>query len=373
MDLNRDLIAQHDNGNMLGAIASLPEQLQTAYLEAHAYLEDLFQTCRVGLPAAPSGLVICGMGGSAIGGDLVLGSLPNLDVPAAVVRGYELPRWVDAHTLVIAVSYSGDTAETLACVEEALARGCAPVCICSGGRLAELAAINDLPHVAIPGGQQPRAALGLLAGPVLAACEVAGLCGPQQGAVAETVELLRRGNDELGPDAPEEAIQPGARPGLPQRQIAKPLARQLHERQVCIYGAGPTVAAARRWKGQVNENAKAPAFFNELPELDHNELMAWTSLPHVSQSTAVVFLNDGEHDDRLVLRAELTANVLEEHGVLVEHVWAHGPGRLARLFSLVQLGDYVSFYLALLYGVDPSPVAAIQKFKEQLAGRTAVV
>lgn len=373
MELNRDLIAQYDHSDMLGAIAAMPEQLQAAYLDAQASLEEVFAAPPAGLPAVPQGLVICGMGGSAIGADLVLSSLPNLDVPAAVVRGYELPRWVDPDTLVIAASYSGDTAETLACVDEALGRGCAPLCISAGGKLAGVAAVHNLPHIAIAAGQQPRAALGLLAGPVLAACEVAGLCGPQQAAVAETVALLRRGSDELGPDAAEEAVRPGAKPDLPHRQIAKPLARQLHNRQVLVYGAGATVAAARRWKGQINENAKAPAFFNELPELDHNELMAWTSLPHVSRSTAVVFLDDGELDDRLVLRAELTAGVLEEHGVLVEHVWAHGPGRLARLFSLVQLGDYVSYYLALLYGVDPSPVPAIQKFKEQLAGRTAVV
>ena len=126
--------------------------------------------------------------------------------------------------------------------------------------------------------------------------------------------------------------------------------------------------AARRWKGQVNENAKAPAFWNELPELDHNELMGWTSLPHAAAATLAVFLDDEQGDARLLRRAELTAVELMARGVAVERVGTRGASRLARLFSLVQLGDYVSFYLALLYGVDPTPVRAIQDFKAKLAG-----
>ena len=149
--------------------------------------------------------------------------------------------------------------------------------------------------------------------------------------------------------------------------MAKALARLAYGRQLVVYGAGSTVAVARRWKGQVNENAKAPASFNELPESDHNELMGWTSLPSVSAATAAIFLNDEELDSRLLRRSELTANALAERFVAVEHVWAHGASRLARLLSLVQLGDYTSYYLALLYGVDPSPVDAIEGLKARLA------
>ena len=135
-----------------------------------------------------------------------------------------------------------------------------------------------------------------------------------------------------------------------------------------VYGAGPTGPVARRWKGQINENAKAPAFFNELPELDHNELMGWTSLPHVTSSTVALFLHDESGEERLTRRAELTSREYEALGVATELVAARGTSRLARLFSLVQLGDYVSCYLALLYGVDPTPVDAIQAFKASLAG-----
>lgn len=370
MDLGRDLVARLDQGDMLGALASLPDQLTTAYATARGCLADAESRQRPGRPvppASPTGVAVCGMGGSAIGGDLALASLPELAVPTAVVRGYAPPGWVGPQTLVVAVSYSGDTEETLACTAAALERGCAPVCIASGGRLASLAAEQGLPLVTVPAGLQPRAALGLLAASLLAVLEATGLCGPQRAAVDEAAALLRRGTAELGPDAPEAAVVAGESPDLPGRALAKGLARVLHGAQVVVYGGGSTVAVARRWKAQINENAKAPAFWNEVPELDHNEIMGWSSLPAISRATTAVFLNDGELDERLVLRAELTARVLAERGVVVQHVWAHGASRLARLLSLVQLGDYTSFYLALLYGVDPSPVAAIQEFKAKLA------
>jgi len=366
MELGADAVAALDKGDMLGAIRGLAEQIENGYAAARRRLEEVRGAGRPAAPAAPDGLVVCGMGGSAIGADLILASLPELRVPAAVVRGYVLPGWVTSRTLVVAASYSGGTEETLSCLDDALARGCSPVCITSGGRLAELAERYGLLLLRVPGGQQPRAALGSLAAPLLALLEAVGLCADQRPAVEETVALLRRGNDELGPAAPEEDAGSGPQPALPVRSLAKSLAKLALGRQVVVYGTGSTVAVARRWKGQVNENAKAPAYWNELPESDHNEIMAWASLPQVSAGTLAVFLNDAELDPRLLLCAELTAAVLDEHLVTVEHVWAHGASRLARLFSLVQIGDYASFYLALLYGVDPTPVEAIESFKAKL-------
>jgi glucose/mannose-6-phosphate isomerase len=370
VDLGRALVTALDRGDMLGAIVALPDQLATAYPAARESLRGVFEAPGAGRsapPAAPTGLAICGMGGSAIGADLVLASLSDLPVPAVVVRGYALPAWVGPQTLVVAVSYSGDTEETLACVEMALARGCVPVCISSGGRLAAAARDHGLPLVLIPGGQQPRASLGYLSVPLLAALEAAGLCGAQQAHVEEAVALLRHGNAGHGLDAPEASASSGPGSSGPRTTTAKALARRLYERQAVVYGSASTVAVARRWKGQINENAKAPAFWNELPELDHNELMGWTSVPSLAAATLAVFVSDGEIDARLLRRAELTAEVLAERGVAVEHVWARGVSRFARLFSLVQFGDYASFYLALLYGVDPTPVAAIQDFKAKLA------
>ena len=213
------------------------------------------------------------MGGSAIGADLVLACLPELPVPAVVVRGYELPAWAGRDTLVVAVSYSGDTEETLACAADAMARGCTPVCVASGGASprSPASAACRCSWCPAAGSRAPRWATSAM--PLLAALEAAGLCADSSADVDETVALLRDGNEALGPQAAAAT------------NAAKQLAGRLLDKQAVVYGAGLTVPAARRWKGQVNENAKAPAFWNELPELDHNELMGWTSLPHVAAAT----------------------------------------------------------------------------------------
>jgi glucose/mannose-6-phosphate isomerase len=342
---------------MFDEVAGLPRQLREGYEQARQALAGaFFGTYPAIPPAEPSGLVVCGMGGSAIGADLVLAALPDVPVPAAVVRGYRLPEWVGPETLVVAASYSGQTEEALACAEQACSRGCAPVCVSSGGSLAALAEREGLPLVTVPGGGQPRAAVGVLSMSLLAALEASGLCPEHTGDVEAAAAQLEADNDLLGPENSDD------------QNPAKGLARRMEGRLAVVYGAGATAPVARRWKGQVNENAKAPAFFNELPELDHNELVGWTSLPRVTQGSVALFLHDPEEDERLTRRAELTAREYEALGVSTELVTARGPSRLARLFSLVQLGDYASCYLAVLYGVDPTPVDAIQAFKAGLAG-----
>jgi glucose/mannose-6-phosphate isomerase len=356
-DLGPRWAAEIDVSGMFAEVAGLPGQLRKGYEDARARLAGAFLgTFPAVPPAEPAGVAVCGMGGSAIGADLVLACLAGLPVPATVVRGYALPEWVGPETLVIVVSYSGETEEALACAAQARSRGCAPVCVSSGGSLAAFAEAEGLPLVLVPGGGQPRAAVGSLSMALLATLEAAGLCPEHAGDVAGAAAQLEADDAVLAPGSPGD------------QNRAKSLALRLHERLAVVYGAGPTTPVARRWKGQINENAKAPAFFNELPELDHNELMGWTSLPHVTAATVALFLYDGSGEARLTQRAELTARAYEERGVSTELVAARGASRLARLFSLVQLGDYVSCYLALLYGVDPTPVDAIQALKASLAG-----
>ena len=350
-------VAGIDAAGMFGEVAGLPRQLREGYESARAALAGaFFGTYPAIPPAQPTSLVVCGMGGSAIGADLVLAALPDLPVPAAVVRGYHLPGWVGPETLVVVASYSGQTEEALACAEQARSRGCAPVCISSGGSLGALAEREGLPLVAVPGGGQPRAAVGVLSMSVLAALEAAGLCHEHADDVDGAAAQLEADNELLGPESEDE------------QNPAKSLARRLENRLAVVYGAGATAPVARRWKGQVNENAKAPAFFNELPELDHNELMGWTSLPHVTQASVAVFLHDsgGGRAPHPPRRAH-GAGVRGPRGLDRAGGRAR-PSRLARLFSLVQLGDYISCYLAVLYGVDPTPVDAIQAFKAGLAG-----
>jgi glucose/mannose-6-phosphate isomerase len=356
-DLGPARAAEFDRDDMFAEVAGLPRQLREGYATARSRLAGAFFGTFPGIPPAePSGVAVCGMGGSAIGADLVLACLPGLSVPATVVRGYALPEWVGPETLVVVVSYSGETEEALSCAAQARSRGCVPVCVSSGGSLAAFAEAEGLPLVVVPGGRQPRAAVGSLSMPLLATLEASGLCHEHASEVDAAAAQLEADNAILGPGAPEE--------GNP----AKALARRLEKRLAVVYGAGPTGPVARRWKGQINENAKAPAFFNELPELDHNELMGWTSMPHVTSATVALFLHDESGEERLARRAELTSREYEALGVATELVAARGSSRLVRLFSLVQLGDYVSCYLALLYGVDPTPVDAIQAFKASLAG-----
>jgi glucose/mannose-6-phosphate isomerase len=356
IDLGPERAGEVDRDGMLAEVAGLPAQLRDGYEGARRLLAGAFLGTFPAIPpAAPEGLVVCGMGGSAIGADLVLACLPELPVPAAVVRGYQIPPWAGPETLTVVVSYSGETEEALACAAQARSRDCAPVCVTSGGSLAAYAEAEGLPLVLVPGGGQPRAAVGSLSMPLLATLEASGLAQEHAGEVAAAAAQLEADNALLGPECPE-----GGNP-------AKTLARKLERRLVVVYGAGPTLPIARRWKGQINENAKAPAFFNELPELDHNELMGWTSLPQVTSSAVALFLTDQSAVERLARRAELTAREYEALGVQTELVSSRGSSRLVRLFSLVQLGDYTSCYLALLYGVDPTPVDAIQAFKATLA------
>jgi glucose/mannose-6-phosphate isomerase len=359
-DLGPARVAELDASDMLGAIAGLGAQLTDGYAAAHRALADVaFVDGAAGptpaLPARPTGVAVLGMGGSAIGADLVLAASPSLDVPATVVRGYELPAWVGPEALVVAVSYSGDTEEALAATGSALDRGCTPLCVAGGGRLAALAAARGLPAVSPPPGLQPRAALGHLAMPVLAALERAGLVRAADRDVAEAAALLTAAAADYAACVAD------------QYNPAKGVARRLCGRVALVYGAGLTAGAARRWKTQLNENAKMPAFFAELPELDHNEVEGWGAAG-IAGAAHVVVLEDAAADERLGRRITATVEELGARGVSAERIATRGTSALARVFSLVTLGDHVSLYLALLEGVDPTPVDVIGRIKRRLAG-----
>lgn len=361
-DLGPARVAELDVSDMLGAMAGLSAQVRDGYAAARRILSEVALADggaggpAPALPARPTGVAVLGMGGSAIGADLVLGASPHLAVPAVVVRGYDLPAWVGPDWLVVAVSYSGETEETLSATDAALDRGCAPLCVASGGRLAALVAERHLPAIAVPPGLQPRAALGHLAMPLLAALERTGLVPGSKEDVSEAAAVL----DEAAVDYAAEVTD--------EFNPAKAVARRLEGRVTFVYGAGPTAAVARRWKTQINENAKAPAFFAELPELDHNEVEGWSAGGSLGQSSHVVLLVDAQASERIRRRVDVTADAIAGRGVPVERLETRGVSPLARVFSLVALGDHVSLYLALLEGVDPTPVDTIQRLKRRLAG-----
>jgi glucose/mannose-6-phosphate isomerase len=348
IDLSGDAVARVDASNLASDILDLPEHLRDALWRVEA----------AGLPEwdSPGGLVVAGMGGSGIGGLLARAALgDHASRPIFTTRGYELPAWTTPDTTVLCSSYSGDTEETLAVYEAAGALGARRVAVTSGGRLAELARREDVPVIPLPGGFVPRAAVGYM---TVAALEVAAACGAAPRVASEidvAAAHLEALCAEWGPDADD-------------GNMAKEVALALHETVPVIAGAGVTVPVAYRWKTQINENAKLPAFWHELPELDHNEIMGWSGASRLGRFTAV-FLEDHDQHPRIGHRIDLTSEIIAEQAAKVIRVSTRGQSPVERVFSLVLLGDLVSLYLAVLQGVDPSPMAPIERLKAGLAAR----
>jgi glucose/mannose-6-phosphate isomerase len=299
----------------------------------------------------PGGLVVCGMGGSAIGADLARAAVGmRARRPMHTVRDYSPDPWLTPDTLVLCASYSGNTEETLAAYATAGAVRADRVVVTTGGALADAAHADHVPVIYIPSGLQPRAAVSYMTAAVLECAYRCGAAPPMRDEIAAAVPLLEQLGREWGPDATG-------------RSVAKALAVALYDYVPVIYGAGATGAVARRWKAQINENAKAPAFSAELPEADHNEICAWQAS---AASFAAIMLDDGALVPRVERRLQLTAGLVAAAGAPVRHVQARGRTRLERVLSLVFLGDLVSIYLAALYGVDPTPVEEIERFKRAL-------
>jgi glucose/mannose-6-phosphate isomerase len=343
--LSRATVEAGDPSGMLGDVLAQPHQLGDALWRA--------ESAGIRPRDLPGGLVVCGMGGSAIGGDLAVAALGDRATrPIATVRGYGLESWTSPDSLVLCASYSGDTEETLACFDAAGAAGTERVALTTGGNLAEMARAEDVPVIGAPAGMQPRAAVLYM---TVGALECAALCGAAPGLRSEidmAAALLGRLVDEWGPDAGEDSL-------------AKTIARGLRGTVPVVLGSGATAAVARRWRTQINENVKAAAFWSELPEADHNEICGWERGRDTAPLVGI-FLIDSDQHPRVHRRIELTAAEVERAGAPVIRVEARGQSRLERVLSLVLLGDLVSVYLALLEGVDPTPVEPIERFKAAL-------
>jgi glucose/mannose-6-phosphate isomerase len=303
---------------------------------------------------APGGLVVAGMGGSSIGGALaraVLGDRASR--PIMLARDYALPAWTTPDTTVLCSSYSGDTEETLAIFEAAGALGARRIVATTGGKLAAAARADSVPVIPLPGGFQPRVAVAYL---LVIALEVAGLSGAGDRLHSEIDVAAAHAEALVGKWGPE-----GADDALP-----KELARGLHGTVPQIAGAGLTAPIAYRWKCQINENAKAPCFSGELPELDHNEIVGWQGASQLGRFSAV-FLDDSDLHPRIRQRIELTRGLIEAEAAGTYRVESVGQNQTERLVSLVLLGDLVSLYLAVLREVDPTPVPTLDRLKSALA------
>jgi glucose/mannose-6-phosphate isomerase len=304
----------------------------------------------------PLALAVAGMGGSAIAADLLRGYLEDqLEFPVGVVRDYDLPAWVGADCLLVASSYSGNTEETVAAYLEARRRGVPRVVLCSGGRLAALAAEDGVPRAAYPPGYPPRAALAWSFFTLLGVFVKLGLTGGREREVAGAAGLLERAAEEMGPVAAE-AVNP-----------AKQLARALHGRLPVVYSAARRIEpVALRWRQQINENAKTLAHHAAFPEHNHNEVVGWEQPAELLARAAVVVLRDSGDHSRVQRRFELAAPFAGAAGAGVHVVESRGGSLLERLCSLVVTGDWVSLYLSFLNGVDPTPVTKIDLLKNRL-------
>ena len=345
---DRATVERLDPQGLLAQIEGLPEQCEEGWRRAAAL--ELPET-----HLATSGVILLGMGGSAIAGDILRHlSARTGSKPARVVRGYDLPNAVGGNTLVVACSHSGNTEETLSAFRQAVDKGAKTYAVCTGGNLKQLADDAGAPSFIYEFDGQPRSAIGHQLMALLALGERAGLVTSQKAAVAETVGLTKQQRSGLGFDVPFD------------KNPAKQLASRLHGKLPVIIGAGVLEPAVYRWKTQINENADSWAIHEALPELDHNSIVGF-GLPDVSRLHAV-FVRHASLHPRLLLRYEATAEALDDAGVSHETVDASGVSDLAQTMTAVYLGDFTSYYLGLLNGVNPSAVAPIDRLKARLAG-----
>ncbi|MGC8667683.1 MAG: bifunctional phosphoglucose/phosphomannose isomerase [Chthonomonadales bacterium] len=305
-------------------------------------------------------VVVTGLGGSAIGGDMLRSVVaPHCDVPIVVNRDYTLPGFVGPDTLVLAVSYSGNTEETLSAYTVARQRRAHVVCITSGGELWRRAEADRVPAIRVPAGPPPRAATGYLFFPMVHVLEHSGVLEHSlAGDAEETAGLLEELAAEWGPDV-ELEVNP-----------AKKVAASLFRRVPVIYGTLDYAGvAALRWKTQINENAKSHAFAGAFPEMNHNEILAWQEPSRQARRWTVVYLRDADEESttpRIARRVAVTRRLI---GRKVPQIDVHSRGRslMARLFSLMYFGDFTSCYLALLYREDPTVIPGIDRLKAELS------
>ncbi len=342
-------IQRLDPKGMYAWIKDFPEQVRQAVAIGQAAKAPY-------RASAFNAVVLTGLGGSAIGGDLLRSYLADeMKVPFIVNRGYALPTFVGPKTLVVVSSYSGNTEETISSHKDAVKRKAKVLCISTGGETQKMAKKYRQPWVQIPGGLSPRAALGYSFFPLLVLLSKMGFIKNKSREINETLSVLR--------DLSARYCDPAASNLLP-----LDLAMKLKDRLPVIYSATDHLDAINvRWRGQINENAKQLAHGHVLPEMNHNELVGWKSAPTLLKQTHVVFLRDGGTHPRVRIREEITKQWIGTLAGGITDVPSVGRTLLARMFSLIHTGDWVSLYLAILNGVDPEPVEPINYLKGELA------
>ncbi len=344
-----------DKANMIGALEEFPQNIRDALrLGKKLSIPDNYRDqAKQGF----KNIVVLGMGGSAIGGDLLSNYLADeLSIPIIVIRGYNIPKFVSEDSLVFAVSYSGNTEETISALSKCVEVEAKVIALSSGGWLENLSKDYNFPLIKVPSGIQPRSALGYLFFPILKVLEGLGFIKQRTEELEEMINIMQELSTEYGSKS------------LAEHNFAKKIALSLYQCLPLIYGSeGLFEAVTMRWKTQINENSKWPCFWNILSELDHNEIVGYEIDNQINKQAKVVYLEDKEGNPRISQRYEITKKIIDQKVAEFILCPSKGKGKLSRMFSLIYLGDIVSCYLAILNKVDPSPVACIENLKKELA------
>jgi len=339
-----------DHSNFIQFICEFPNQISEApslikNLDIKNLKKDYHQ------------VVLTGMGGSAIAGDLLKSYLQDeFTIPFIINRNYSLPNFVGPKTLVIACSYSGNTEETIDATETALDKKAPVIGLSSGGTLEKLLTEKNLPFIKIPDGYPPRQALGYMFFPLLNLFQYLDLIQPKNDAIRETIKVLQELRERNAPQT------------IHNHNLTRLIAQKLYTKVPVVYTASELLyPVVTRWRNQFNENSKVLAFSNVLPELNHNEIMGWEAPREVLEKFNILFLRDQSELSRNKIRLKITKDIFQKNNVPIFEIFGEGKGLLARIFSLIYIGDWVSYYLALLYEKDPFKIDSIQFLKDSLS------
>ncbi|MBO6571699.1 MAG: bifunctional phosphoglucose/phosphomannose isomerase [Balneola sp.] len=347
MKISKELINKVDSGNMWGLMSDFPKH----WKEVMKLTEDVelnIDRSRI------KNICFAGMGGSAIGADLIRAySLKSCPYPVQVNRHYEIPNYIDENTLFIACSFSGNTEETLTALYSAMAKGAQIIGVTSGGELKKQAIEHEFDYIQIPGGMPPRAALAYSFVPLFRIFQTLEYLDEPDSVLDDTYNLLRDGVSKFNDIDDNDALA---------------LARELNESLPIIYSDALLMEPVNlRWRGQIEENSKMLVYGNLIPEMNHNEIVGWEHIAHLAGRLTVVMLKDRDDNPRVTKRMEIVKELVMDQALSVIEISTIGNSRLERMFSLVQLADWVSMYLALLNEIDPTPIAKIDILKSKLA------
>ncbi len=339
----QEKISEFDKQDMLGKLKGFPAQCREGYA--------------LPCPAIPEGkfkkIVFCGMGGSAIGADIISAiSNGHSKIPCSVHRDYGLPSHADKDTLVTVVSYSGNTEETLSSMQSARERGCGLVSISSNGRIEEVARAANAPFVKIPSGYPPRCAMGYLFFPCYRIMSALGVVPEISDSFFSKVEKWA------------ESQFPG-KSGNPALKIAE----KFHDKVALIYSDTRLLAATTRWKTQIAENSKSFAFINVLPEMNHNEIMSWRYPEWFIRKCVPVLVTTGSEHPRTQIRFDAVREIIMKVRQDILEIRAEGDNLLEQIFYMIILGDWVSYYLALLNDSNPTEINEIDLLKKRMGGK----